>query len=247
MLTFTEALALDPKKGIEIRCRTYNGQEGKLTGMDCPLCKNRGVIAYPGETDVLFRFCSCFEKRKVLQSLKKSGITKLSAFEEFICESAWQKRLLRYATAFSERDAGWFYLSGQPGSGKTHLCTAMLNRFLERGKSGRYFLWREDGTRLKTLANLPEYREEIEPFKNCEVLYIDDLFKGAVTQGDLHLAFELLNHRYLSGGITLISSEKSVEEVLGLDEALGSRVYEAARGFRYHIKPSKDKNWRLKE
>jgi len=242
-----DARLKDPKDYLELKCKNYNSQVGKLTGYDCPICKNRGVIAYPGERDVAFRWCSCREKRLMLQNLQKSGITRLNTFEEFRCPEKWQAAVKAKAKGFSERDRGWFFMSGQPGCGKTLLCTAMLNRFLERGKSARYFLWREDGTRLKALAGDAMYHEAIEPYKTCEVLYIDDLFKGAVTQGDLHLAFELLNHRYLAGSITILSSEKSVSELVALDEAIGSRIYEKTYGYRFHIPKSKHKNWRLNE
>ena len=75
------------------------------------------------------------------------------------------------------------------------------------------------------------------------MLYIDDFFKGSVSDADINLAFELLNDRYNSKRMTILSSERSVEDILELDEAIGSRIYERSKGF-YARLPAK--NWRLR-
>lgn len=57
--------------------------------------------------------------------------------------------------------------------------------------------------------------------KMVYVFYIDDFIKETVTDADINIAFELLNARYNDHEkLTIISTEKSI------DEALGSRIYE---------------------
>lgn len=69
----------------------------------------------------------------------------------------------------------------------------------------------------------------MEPLKKVKVLYIDDFFKGSVTSGDINLAFELLNSRYISPDkITIISSELTIEQILKYDAAIGGRIAERA-------------------
>ena len=90
-----------------------------------------------------------------------------------------------------------------------------------------------------------EYQSRIRPFKTVPVLYIDDFLKGGHTEADLRLAFEILNARYNDSSLrTIISSEMSLFDVLGLDEATGGRIYERAKG--YVIEAPKE-NWRLKK
>ena len=67
--------------------------------------------------------------------------------------------------------------------------------------------------------------------KEAPCLYIDDLFKGAETNGklsqqDLQIMFDIINARYIKRRITIISSEFKFRKILDLDEAIGSRLYE---------------------
>ena len=48
----------------------------------------------------------------------------------------------------SERQA-WFFVGGQSGCGKTHICTALVGGFIKLGFSVRYLVWQEDSARLK--------------------------------------------------------------------------------------------------
>ena len=56
--------------------------------------------------------------------------------------------------------------------------------------------------------------------------------------------FYILNDRYNSGLATIISSEKTINEILGIDEAIGSRIVERAKEFITNIE--KKDNYRLK-
>ena len=62
------------------------------------------------------------------------------------------------------------------------------------------------------------------------MLFIDDLFKGKITDSDINIMFELINHRYFNNLPIIISSELSVSRLLGVDEALGSRLIEMTKG-----------------
>lgn len=67
--------------------------------------------------------------------------------------------------------------------------------------------------------------------------------KGGTGDADKRLAFELLNSRYNSRRPTLVSSELSIDTVLDWDEAIGSRIYERAKGYVIH---ANGQNWRLR-
>ena len=62
------------------------------------------------------------------------------------------------------------------------------------------------------------------------VLFVDDLFKGKITDSDINIMFELINHRYFNNLPVIISSECGVGRLLDIDEALGSRLVEMSRG-----------------
>lgn len=234
---------------LEHQCRRLNREPGALRGYDCPDCLNRGYIAVPRDGKVVMRRCACLGRRDVMRKLAESGIRCLHTFEEFQTNTPWREKIKRAAMDFCKREGGWFFIGGQSGCGKTHLCTAVLGAFLDRGMSGKYMLWRDDSVRLKAVVNEPEYCDEIAEFKQTDVLYIDDLFKTRAGEmpsaGDVNLAFELLNARYAGGKVTVISSERVLSQILEIDEAVGGRIYEMAKDFCINISRGKEKNWRL--
>lgn len=155
------------------------------------------------------------------------------------CRKIHEKAVL--CASMSDR---WFYIAGRAGSGKTHICTALCKALIEQGNAVKYMLWRDETTALKALVNeQEEYERRIEKLKKIQVLYIDDFFKGSATDADIRLAFEILNFRYNDRNLkTIISSEHTLEEIISLDEALGSRIYERSRGF---VLKSPERNFRL--
>lgn len=239
----------------ERRANILNQRPGSLTGYDCPLCKNRGYSALVEDGFLITRECSCMAARRVAARMEASGLgNQLDrlTFATFQTPQPWQKAAKAMAMDFVSRQNGaWFVAAGAVGSGKTHLCTAICAALLQGGRQVRYMLWRDDGARMKAAVNdSQEYRRLTDPMKHCAVLYIDDFWKTGqgkpVTEGDINLAFDLLNARYSDPGkVTILSTEKTLEELLEIDEAIGSRIFERSKGFYLRV-TGPDKNWRLR-
>ena len=131
-------------------------------------------------------------------------------------------------------------LTGQVGSGKTHLCLAIANELMYDGVSVIYMGYREVITRIKqNMMDEVYYNKVISRYKNCRVLMIDDLFKGSITSSDINIVFELLNFRYFNNLPVIVSSELCVSKLMELDEAIGSRLIEMCRGNLVEIRGSK--------
>lgn len=75
------------------------------------------------------------------------------------------------------------------------------------------------------------YRKVMNKFKRAKVLLIDDLFKGSISGSDVNIMFEIINYRYLNGLPVIVSCEKSIDEIISIDEAIGSRLYEMSCGY----------------
>ena len=167
-------------------------------------------------------------------------------FDTYTTPNSETSHALAKAREYASNPRGkWFYICGVPGSGKTHLCIGICNELLNNGYEVRYMLWREVAPQLKSLVTDGDaYTERMDALKKASVLYIDDFLKGKVSDADINLAFELLNARYNDASkCTIISSERSIEDVLGYDEAVGSRIAERSKGFRV---AAPKQNWRLK-
>jgi DNA replication protein DnaC len=92
--------------------------------------------------------------------------------------------------------------------------------------------------RLKASVNDPDsYDKTMEDLKRVKLLYIDDFLKVGggerPREGDLNVAFELLNARYSNPQLlTIISTERTPQEIMGFDEAIASRINERCGKFR---------------
>ena len=221
-------------------------------GYDCPECSNRGIIVYESGNEIACIRCACMDKRQLNKSVSASGLAgKIDeqTQESFIAEKAWQinmkKTSAKYLEEFDKRTRKWFYVGGNPGTGKTHLCTSIVGELLNRGFQAKYMIWREEVGRLKRLANDPEYDVIIREFKTVPVLYVDDFLKTAAgstpTDADIQIGFEIINARYNNpASITILSSELRTEDVSRLDQGLGGRIVERAKPYVLSVYPGQD-------
>lgn len=256
----SSAPSYDPVAFGKMRADTVNAQEGNLTGYNCEKCRNRGYIAIPREDgSIVCQDCGCRRIRKSVWEMEKSGLKNIiqdRTFEKFQAAELWQKRLKEGAQEFARDLPGWLLLCGQSGSGKTHLATAVCRQRLLQGDEVRYMPWRDKIAELKSMSlDSPRRQELIQGYKEAQILYIDDLYKtgrsadgsAIPTQADLNLAFELINHRYINRLVTIVSTERSPQELVSLDEATGSRIIEMAGDHVYAIAPDMKKNYRLRK
>lgn len=243
------------------QCELHNSIPGKLPGYDCPICKNKGVIYFMDGDYEVTRPCSCMEIRNSIMRLRHSGLQSLlnlNTFDNFKTDTSFQKNMKSMAQNYLNDYSGrWFFAGGQSGSGKTHICTALAGELLKRGIAIRYMLWCNESTQMKAATtDSDEYLRLIEPLRQVPALYIDDLFKPVLdeygkrkrpTPGDIKLAFDIINSRYVHPNlITVISSEWNIDELQDIDAAIGGRIYERAKGFCISISPDSDKNYRLR-
>ena len=245
---------------------SFNQSVGHLNeqdGYNCDKCHNKGMImrAYQLDSGIwttASSWCECHKVRTTIKRMQKSGlknIIKDYTFQKYQATEDWQQKLKEAAKEYCKDQKGWFFIGGQSGAGKTHLCTAICREFLLSGKEVKYMLWRDDVVKIKACVNdLDAYEGMIDTYKKCEVLYVDDLFKTGKgndgmkqkpTSADVNIAFEILNYRYNNPDLlTIISSECTVNDIIDIDEATGGRIFERAKAFS--LKPDKNKNYRLK-
>ena len=58
---------------------------------------------------------------------------------------------------------------------------------------------------------------------------MDDLLKGKPTEADINILYELVNYRYMHNKPMVISTERLPDDLVGFDEAVGSRIIEMCR------------------
>lgn len=149
------------------------------------------------------------------------------------------------ALEYANKPEGWFFIGGQTGAGKTHICVAIVQRLIERSGKMEYFRWVDDSKRLKAIANEQTREEELKRYKEADILYIDDFLKIAPTEADRALAFEIINGAYAIGQRLIISSEKTLHEIDCWDGAIAGRIRERA-GKYWATLTGAEKNYRAK-
>ena len=250
----------------------YNEREGNLHEQDgyvCDKCKNKGYIAKAERTEFGYWTrvdyeCQCMPIRRNIARMHKSGLRDIIGkyrFDTYQVTDSWQETVKQKAMAYTEQllkgneQGHWFFIGGASGAGKSHICTAICRELLHQGKGVRYMLWRDESVKLK--ANINDtawYEKTMQELKTVEVLYIDDFFKCGQADGgsqkptgaDISLAFELLNYRYNHpSAITILSSESTLDELFAIDEAVGGRIGERAKGYAINLS-GQEKNYRRK-
>lgn len=222
-----------------------------LPDYKCSKCKDTGWII--GEEEAME--CQCSIDRRNALLLKQSGLDKVIdtyTFERYIAKEPWQKQVLEKAKDYvADYNNKWFFIGGQVGCGKTHICTAIVKELLQQNIPAKYMLWRDEIVPLKACVTDDEmYQNKIYRLKTITCLYIDDFFKTEKgkypTTADVNIAFEVVNHRYNNKLSTIISSEKTIDELLDIDEAVGSRIYQMTKESYVEIGNDRSKNMRLR-
>lgn len=263
---------LTPQEIEQQKADDYNAMVGDLDkddGYNCDICKNRGNVAVVTQSEMFgyythsLRDCKCCRIRNAIRRLNRSGLknrVKECTFDRYETQDAWQQTIKDKAMRFAASDGDdWFFIGGQSGAGKTHICTAAAIAKLKQGRELRYMEWREEVPKIKAcITDAPKYEEMMRELKTVSVLYIDDLFKvgrrpdGEIpmpTQGDINLAFEIINYRSSQPElITIISTERTMAELIEIDEAVAGRIAARSKQNGYCINLSRDsrKNWRMR-
>lgn len=219
---------------------------GVLGNVECPLCENTGRIITKNGFNLHVRECECMNVRRSKKRLKESGLIELMdeySMQTFTTSDQWTSWAKSKANEYINAAKGWFYIHGIPGSGKTHLCTAICSELMNKGKVIRYVIWPDLVKDLNSVVNDFQYNYIVNGLKNADVLYIDDFLKGSATEAEAKRAFDVINARYnTSSKKTIISSERGLNSVADIDPAVAGRINQRSRGF-YIKTPNKD--WRL--
>lgn len=175
------------------------------------------------------------QKRIALERLNQNGINvEKYKFENFETNYKFQQVMAGKTKEFLQDIKKSIIITGQSGCGKTFILSTALVELANGGHLIQYLKWLEQGKHIKSLImDAERYSQEIWKYKTCEILYIDDFLKtgknSTPTDADISLALEIIDFRKENHMATMISSERSLQEILSLDEALGGRILELCK------------------
>lgn len=152
------------------------------------------------------------------------------AFADYRVESDGQRRALdvcrNYAETFPERveDGRCLLLLGNPGTGKTHLVTAIAGEVIRRHRMSAIYSTVTDAVRQfkdNWTTRARAESEIIEAFASPSLLVLDEIGMGWGSETELNLLFEIINARYQAKRPTVFAGNIARDEVR---QCLGDRV-----------------------
>jgi DNA replication protein DnaC len=159
--------------------------------------------------DLLINEMDSKTNKKVFRFLKESNLTMSKTWDSFD-----KKRLnKRLSTQVKSLLCGDFIKRkenilafGNPGSGKTHLLTAICHELIQ--KEHRVFFGTCEGIVEKLLIEkaelkLTNYLKKLDKF---EVIFIDDIGYVQKSREEIEVLFTLLAHRYERGSVMITSN-----------------------------------------
>jgi DNA replication protein DnaC len=189
------------------------------------------------------------DNRRVSTALRMSRLTTvktLAGFDFAFQPSLDRNRILALAELkFIER-AEVVHLLGPPGTGKSHLATALAVEAVKAGKSVAFATLADIVTSLAKAEREGTLRERLRFLARASLLVVDEIGYLPVVPGGGNLFFQLVNARYEKGAMILTSNRGFAEwgEVFGdpvvatalLDRLLHHAVVIQIEGSSYRLR-----------
>lgn len=155
------------------------------------------------------------------QMYKKSGISMKMTFETYECETEQCERRKVKLEALRAAEAGTnLILAGQPGTGKTHLATAIALRVMEHGQQALFRLVSAMLDEIqRAIRDSGDYDGLMRRFKTVPCLVLDDLGHENLTAARASYLHQIMDYRYVHRLQTIITTNaKSIEELCDWDK-----------------------------
>lgn len=223
-------------KDIKLPTPKGNPKPGKPERLiACDLCNDAGwvrVSAEPGSPNFgRIIPCVCQKRhedkrhREKLEAMSNLNAYAACTFETFDQDLPGVAEAYRVAKQYSEDMQGWLLLTGQCGTGKTHLAAAIANVFIDN--VGQPALFRNVPDLLDSLratfapSSTEPYDERLNMIRDAPLLILDDLGTENATPWATEKLFQILNHRYIEQLLTVITTNHDLGEI---EERILSRV-----------------------
>jgi DNA replication protein DnaC len=189
------------------------------------------------------QICSCLKKRQLERRLKKSNIParyQNKTLDVFKADIDSRRLALRQVRRFVQEfdlalECPGLFLYGAPGTGKTHLAIGALKELIGRGYSGLFFNmvnliqdFRKQAAGLLT----GEEEERLSLLQTVDILVLDDLGAGRLTDFIQEQTYSLIDRRYSENRCVVVTSNLGLRK---LEEQITYPVLSRVRGMCFTV------------
>lgn len=195
----------------------------------CARCSDTGFVDG-------VKTCACFKEALTTENIKSSGIGSLiekQSFENFNLEiyknnpAVYEQMAhnLRIAKKYADelgKNSKNLLLTGNTGTGKTHISTAVAKVAITRGLYVLYDSVQnilDDFEQDRFRSGYGPYEPKSEKYLECDLLILDDLGTELTTPFALSCLYNLVNTRMNKGLPTVVSTNLTPKEISGRYEA----------------------------
>ncbi len=203
--------------------------------------------------DLLIEELSLRENRRIKAALRMARlpiVKTLARFDFSFQPSLDRNRILALAGLEFISRAEVVHLLGPPGTGKSHLATALAVEAVRAGRSVYFIPLADLIAQLAKAEREGTLREKIRILSRASLLVVDEIGYLPVTPGGGNLFFQLVNARYEKGAMILTSNRGFAQwgEVFGdpvvatalLDRRLHHAVVIQIEGSSYRMRQHAD-------
>lgn len=210
---------------------------------ECQICKDTEMVLYTIDGIEYAKPCECQSRKRAKRLMAASGISEedqskgfcdFRTFEEKSLEEARNTAIMYYRMFLKNQGqrVNSIILCGASGRGKTTLGLCICNNLIKNNIEVKYMPYRQEITALKQVVTDDfNYNNRINVYKNASVLFIDDFLKGKITESDINIMYEIINHRYLARLPIVLTTERTIGEMMEIDEATASRLVEMSKDY----------------
>ncbi len=127
------------------------------------------------------------------------------------------ERAFNQAEAYADVLAGWLFLQGGYGCGKTHLAAAIANAAVQKGVPTLFLTVPDllDQLRYTYSSADVSFEDRFEQVRNAPLLVMDDFGTQSATAWAREKLFQILNFRYINQLPTVVTTNLLLEEIEG--------------------------------
>ena len=217
----------------EYNAESYEGFNGRrILYSTCPECEKQHQARKAVEEEKE-------RAEKELSKIRWAGISQRfigASFTNFemVCREATAnlKKIKAYSDKFPDikKNGTSLVLCGRPGTGKTHIASALVINLVKAGISCKYSSSFKIMSRIKSTYDKNNARETeshvIQELAECELLVIDEVGVQFGSETEKILFYQIINGRYDNILPTVLISNLTAEE---LKKFIGERCFDRLR------------------